>query len=345
MDLLADVLSVSGVRGTLGTRIEAGDSWTLKLDGHPGSAMHAVTSGSAWLTVPDREPLQLTAGDVVLLPPGTPHTLGDAPGAAQDVARTHANGNGPAGLGTPPLHERGGPVGLGTPLAHGESRTLQLGTPPVRTRLVTIHYVCDPAVRTQVLTRLPDLVHVGAEVGAACFDDAVRMLGRELANPQIATTAVLNSLVDIMLIQLLRAWLATRPPEQRGTWLGMLDDPIVRQALELIHQNPAEQWTTATLASAIAVSRATLSRRFPAAIGQSPAAYLTQWRMDLAAVRLRDTHDSVETIAATVGYGSVPAFSRAFTRAYGMSPGRYRTHASPGMRQPNDVSPEASPGR
>ncbi|MGR6913394.1 cupin domain-containing protein [[Actinomadura] parvosata] len=308
MDLLADVLSVSGVRGTLGTRIEAGDSWAVALGDCPGTTMHAVTSGSAWLTVPGREPLELAAGDVVLLPPGTPHTLGD-------------------GRAVTPPHRNDGAL-------------IRLGTPPVRTRIVTIHYVCDPAVRTQVLTRLPDLVHVGAEVGAACFDDAVRMLGRELANPQIATTAVLNSLVDIMLIQLLRAWLATRPPEQRGTWLGMLDDPIVRQALELIHQNPAEQWTTATLASAIAVSRATLSRRFPAAIGQSPAAYLTQWRMDLAAVRLRDTHESVETIAATVGYGSVPAFSRAFTRAYGMSPGRYRTKAfRQAMRQTNDVSP------
>ncbi|MBF8186943.1 AraC family transcriptional regulator [Nonomuraea sp. K274] len=301
MDLLADVLLVSGVRGTLGTRIEAGESWAMVLDDYPGAAMHAVTAGSAWLTVAGREPRELAAGDVILLPPGTRHVLGDAPGTEAGACDQAAAAR---------ARETGGVV--------------RLGSPPVRTRIVTIHYHCDPAVRTQVLTRLPDLVHVGAEVGAACFDDAVRLLGRELAHPQIATTAVLNSLVDIMLIQLLRAWLATRPVEQRGTWLGMLGDPIVRQALERIHQDPARPWTTATLASTIAVSRATLSRRFPAAIGQSPAAYLTQWRMDLAAVRLRDTHESVEDIAAAVGYHSVPAFSRAFTRAHGQAPGRYR---------------------
>lgn len=304
MDLLTDVLLVSGVRGTLGTRIEAGGSWAMVLDDYPGAAMHAVTTGSAWLTVAGREPRELAAGDVVLLPAGTRHDLGNAPGTeagpCDQAAAAHARESG---------------------------EVVRLGSPPVRTRIVTIHYDCDPAARTQVLNRLPDLVHVGAEVGAACFDDAVRMLGRELAHPQIATTAVLNSLVDIMLIQLLRAWLATRPAEQRGTWLGMLGDPIVRQALERIHQDPARPWTTATLASAIAVSRATLSRRFPAAIGQSPAAYLTQWRMDLAAVRLRDTHDSVEDVAAAVGYGSVPAFSRAFTRARGQSPGRFRVGA------------------
>jgi AraC-like DNA-binding protein len=304
MDLLTDVLMVSGVRGTLGTRIEAGGGWAMVLDDYPGAAMHAVTVGSAWLTVAGREPRELAAGDVVLLPAGTRHSLGDTPGteagACDQAAAARARETGEA---------------------------VRLGSPPVRTRIVTIHYGCDPSVRTQVLTMLPDLLHISADAGAARFDDAVRLLSRELAHPQIATTAVLNSLVDIMLIQLLRAWLVTRPAEQRGTWFGMLDDPVVRQALERIHQDPARPWTTARLASAIAVSRATLSRRFPAAIGQSPAAYLTQWRMDLAAIRLRDTHDSVEDIAAAVGYSSVPAFSRAFTRARGQAPGRYRIGA------------------
>jgi AraC-like DNA-binding protein len=304
MDLLTDVLQLSGVRGTLGTRIEAGGSWAMLLDDYPGAAMHAVTSGSAWLTVVGSEPRELASGDVVLLPAGTRHSLGDVPGTEAGACDQSAAAR-----------------------ARESGEVVRLGSPPARTRIVTIHYDCDPAVRTQVLSRLPDLVHVGAEVGAACFDDAVRLLGRELAHPQIATTAVLNSLVDIMLIQLLRAWLATRPAEQRGTWLGMLDDPIVRQALERIHQDPARPWTTATLASAIAVSRATLSRRFPSAIGQTPAAYLTQWRMDLAAVRLRDTHDSVEDVAAAVGYSSVPAFSRAFTRTHDQAPGRYRIDA------------------
>lgn len=308
MDPLTDVLSVSGVRGTLGTRIEAGGSWAMTLDDRPGAALHTITSGSAWLTVAGREPRELATGDVVLLSAGTRHSLGDAPeteaGACDRVAAAE----------------------------RATDEVFRLGSPPVRTRIVTMHYDCDPAVRTRLLGRLPDLVHVSADTGAACFDDVVRMLGRELAEPGIATTAVLNSLVDIMLIQLLRAWLATRPAEQRGTWLGMLGDPIVRRALELIHGDPARPWTTATLAAAIAASRATLARRFPAAIGQSPAAYLTQWRMDLAAVRLRDTDDSVEDIAAAVGYGSVPAFSRAFTRARGRAPGRYRVHARAGTQ-------------
>ncbi|HUQ61546.1 AraC family transcriptional regulator [Lentzea sp.] len=301
MDLVGDVLRVSGVRGSLGVRIEAGGSWSVLLDDYPGAALHAVVAGGAWLTVAGGEPLELTAGDVVLLSAGTRHGLSSAPDAEArpcdpaEAARVRSIGE-----------------------------ALRLGSPPARTRIVTIHYDCDHAAGTQVLNELPDLLHVGADAGAAGFDDTVRLLGRELAHPQIATTAVLNSLVDIMLIQLMRAWLPTRPADRRGTWLGVLDDPIVREALEQIHADPGRSWTTATLASAIAVSRATLSRRFPAAIGQSPGAYLTRWRMDLAAARLRDTRDPVEAVAAAVGYNSVPAFSRAFVRARGQTPGRYR---------------------
>lgn len=303
VDLVSDVLLLSGVRGTLGSRVEAGGSWSVVLPGSPRPVMHAVTTGSAWLTIRGSQPRELTAGDVVLLSGGIRHVLGDAPDARAAVCPP-----------SPTQEVRPGEV-------------LRLGSLPSRTRVVTIHYEYDPAVRTQVFRHLPGVVHVGADVGAVCFDDAVRLLGRELANPQIATTAVLKSLVDIMLVQVLRAWLFTQPTEMRGTWLGMLGDPVVRQALELIHQDPARGWTTAALAAELAVSRATLSRRFPAAIGQSPAAYLTQWRLDLAAVQLRDTNDSIETVAAAIGFGSVPAFTRAFQRVRGQAPSRYRVEA------------------
>ncbi|WP_306207776.1 AraC family transcriptional regulator [Actinoplanes sp. RD1] len=301
MDLIADVLTVSGVRGALGARLEAGGDWAVAVDDYPGAALHAVTTGSAWLSVPGHEPLRVGEGDVVFLPAGTPHVLGSAPGLAAGPCDAGAVAR---------AQETGEPV--------------RAGSGPAHTRIVTIHYDCDHAVRTQVLDALPPLLHIRAELCGAGFGDTVRMLGRELADPQIATAAVLNSLVDIMLIQLLRAWLPGAAAGRQGTWLGMFGDPLVRRAMERIHTEPARAWTTASLASAIAVSRATLSRRFPAAIGQSPGAYLTQWRMDLAAARLRTTDQPVEVVAAAVGYQSVPAFSRAFARSRGETPGRYR---------------------
>jgi AraC-like DNA-binding protein len=88
-----------------------------------------------------------------------------------------------------------------------------------------------------------------------------------------------------------------------------------------------ESWTNESLAREVSVSRATLSRRFTHLVGEAPAQYLTRWRMDVAAQRLRDAHDTVGAIAAAVGYRSEYSFSRAFTRHRGIAPGRYRRHA------------------
>ena len=305
MDPLSDVLTVSGVRGALGNRIAAGGTWATALDDHPAeAALHAVTADSAWLTVPGRQALHLGAGDVVLVGSGVPHVLGDTPGTpAARCDRAAAARRGRTG------------------------EVLTLGSTPPTTHVVTLAYTCDRTALTQVVQALPDLVHVAAGTGTAGLDDAVRMLGEELRDPQIASTAVLNSLIDVVLVQLLRAWLASRPAACRGTWLAMTHDAVVGAALEQLHADPSRAWTTASLAAAASVSRATLARRFPAVIGQSPAAYLTRWRMDLAAVRLRRGREAVEAIAAHVGYTSVPAFTRAFTRAHGQTPGRYRTQA------------------
>ena len=299
MDLLADVLSVSGVRGTVAARVEAGAAWGWWARNIPGAAFHAVTSGTVWLGLPGQPPRQLMPGDVVLLPSGTEHSLSSDPGSVPRPGDPSAE------------------------CSRSDGGIARIGSGPVQTRVLCAHYQHDPAVSTQILTLLPELVHIRADHGGSCLSDTVRLLARELAYPQIATEVVLNSLVDILLVQLLRVWLETQPALE-GTWLGVLGDPTIKEALSKLHQDPARDWTTATLAAEIHVSRATLSRRFPAVVGQTPAAYLTRWRMDLAALRLRDTDDDLETIACSVGYTSVYAFSRAFSRAHTEPPGRYR---------------------
>lgn len=303
MDLLADVLAVSGVRGTVGARVEAGETWGFLRPAVRGAAFHAVTAGVAWLGLPGEPPRRLMPGDVVLLPTGTEHALASDPDAA---ARPRESGSGAARI------------------TREDGELYRVGSGPVRTHILCAHYEHDPAVSTQVLASLPDIVHIRADNGGGCLGDTVRLLARELAHPGVATAVVLDSLVDILLVQLLRAWLAGEPAGAGGSWLGVLRDPVVGEALAKLHGDPARPWTTATLAKEINVSRATLSRRFVAAVGQTPGAYLARWRMDLAALRLRDTDDALEDIARSVGYSSVHAFSRAFGRARSQPPGRYR---------------------
>ena len=301
MDLLSNVLSVSGVRGTVGARVEAGESWGVWRPSISGAAFHAVTAGVAWIELPGRSPIKLMPGDVVLLPTGTEHSLSSGP---DTVARSHDDSD---------------------EAVRDDGVVYRVGSGPVRTHILCAYYEHDPAVSNQILTLLPDVVHIHADNGGGCLDDTVRLLARELAHPQIATPIVLDSLVDILLVQLLRVWLATEQGQARSSWLDVLSEPMITEALTKLHQNPARAWTTATLAAEISVSRATLSRRFSAIVGETPGAYLTRWRMDLAALRLRDTDDTLETIARSVGYTSVYAFSRAFSRARSQPPGRFRT--------------------
>jgi AraC-like DNA-binding protein len=139
---------------------------------------------------------------------------------------------------------------------------------------------------------------------------------------------VLNRIVDILLVQLLRAWLGAAPDHApAASWLTALTDPVAGPALAALHTQPGQDWTVASLAAAIGVSRGTLARRFPARVGATPAAHLTRWRMDLAALRLRDTDDTVAAIARSLGYTSEYAFNRAFTRARHIPPGRYRAQS------------------
>jgi AraC-like DNA-binding protein len=304
MDVLADLLTVGGVRGTVGAIIDAGDDWGWWADRTPGAAVHAVTGGNAWLSVPGEEPLELGPGDVVLLPTGGEHVLGSDLAAVQ----------------------RTGPERFDPYLVRGAGQ-IAIGTPPGRTQILCAHYAHDPAVSTPLLSLLPDLVHLPADRGAECLADTVHLLGRELALPQIAGTIVLDRLVDVLLVQLLRAWLIHAPDAATGSLLGALRDPLVGAALARLHAEPARAWTTDTLAAEIAVSRATLARRFTAAVGTTPGAYLTRWRMDLAARALRDTDQPVEAVAAAVGYTSPYAFNRAFRRARSQPPGRYRAAA------------------
>jgi AraC-like DNA-binding protein len=302
MDLLADVLAVGGVRGTAGARIEAGGTWGLSWHVIGAAAFYAATSGTAWLSLPGQEPRQLMPGDVVLLPSGTAHTLSSAPGMPVSSC--------------PRCDE-----------AMADGSVLRLGVGEVQTHILGASYAYDPTVSTQVMASLPQVLHIRADNGGTCLDDTVRLLSRELAYPQVATTFVLNRLVDILLVQLLRVWLAQRPDEARGTWLNVLTDPVVSVALAKLHQEPARAWTTESLASELVISRSTLTRRFRTVTGAAPADYLTRWRMDLAAIRLRDTDDTLESIARSVGYTSVFAFSRAFRRSRSQAPGQFRSAA------------------
>jgi AraC-like DNA-binding protein len=301
MDVLTEALRVAGTRGAVWVTLRAGGAWGQWLDSYPGAALHVVSRGTMWLHVTGEKPLEVQAGGAVLVPPHTAH--GIAGGSSVTMRSCDKKTAAQA-------------------LAAG--RPVQLGPAPAQTEVIVLHYEQDPEVRTPVLTFLARPLHVAARENAQ-LKRTVELLAAELAQPQIGTAAAVNSIVDLLLVQFVRAWLAGRPDEASDAWLGAMRDPVVRDALACVHAQPERPWTTETLAAATSVSRATLSRHFRSALGQTPGAYVTQWRLDLASIRLRDTNEPVESISGAVGYASPHAFSRAFRRGRGMAPGEYRS--------------------
>jgi AraC-like DNA-binding protein len=302
MDPLTAVLDVAGVRGTIAATVNAAEPWGLELGAIAGAAFHAVTSGTAWLRCPGQPARPVGAGDVVLLPSGAAHQLASGP----DVP-------------TEPFDH------LAAEQALAAGRELRVGTGQPYTRILCASFHQDPAITLPLLNLLPPVLHVPAHDAGPALEQTLRLLAHELSRARPGTVAVLNRVIDILLIQLLRAWLDDTAAPRPASWLAAVTDPVAGPALAALHTDPGRDWTIGALATDIGVSRATLTRRFIDTVGDSPARYLAHWRMDLAAKRLRDTDDTVGTIARSLGYTSEYAFNRAFTRARQVAPGRYRT--------------------
>ena len=132
--------------------------------------------------------------------------------------------------------------------------------------------------------------------------------------------AVITRLGDIIVIQAIRAWIESDAAAQTG-WLGALKDRQICRAISLIHRDPKHNWTVASLADEVAMSRSAFAARFTELVGEPAMQYVARWRMQLAVSMLEDERVTVGELSDRLGYRSEAAFSRAFKRIIGISPG------------------------
>jgi len=140
---------------------------------------------------------------------------------------------------------------------------------------------------------------------------------------QCGSELVLAKLSEVLFVETLRRYINALPPDQIG-WLAGVRDPVIGQALALMHKEPADPWTISSLARRVGLSRTTLAERFRHFLEDSPMAYLARWRLRLGAVMLQTTEDGIAQVAAAVGYGSEAAFNRAFKREFACPPAQFR---------------------
>ncbi|MGV9851630.1 cupin domain-containing protein [Streptomyces sp. NPDC003442] len=234
------------------------------------------------------------------------------------------------------LPDGGDPVSLGVGdavlLPHGTGHVL--ADSPTGTEILCGQYRLDCSRIHPLLAEMPRVVHLPSRVGGHLeLRAAIDLLAGELDESRPGSCIALPNLLDLLLVYMIRSWMTEATS---GAWPRVLGDPVTAAALRALHSDPAAPWTTERLATEVNVSRPTLARRFTTLVGRPPMAYLTWWRIILTATLLRDTSDTLASIAARVGYGSPYALSHAFQREFGTTPGRYRKAAG---RAPADQSP------
>ena len=269
------------------------------------SVFHLLTAGTCMFESESGTRRRLTAGDLLLIPFAGGHQFWEGGDVhIEPVENTVRQGNHP-GLWTSD-HGGGGP----------ETR-LVCGL------LESSEFLAMPLFRTLpefVIARPGDFK--AGELVIATVRDIMTLV--DAASP--GADIVLGRLMELLFIEMLRRHALSLPQDSKGL-LAAMNDPIIGQALKLVHADPARDWTVHSLARECGASRTVLTERFNALLARPPIDYVIGWRMQLAAERLRNGRDTIAKIATDIGYESEAAFGRAFKRVTGFSPGRWRDGA------------------
>ncbi|MFH9723216.1 AraC family transcriptional regulator [Streptomyces sp. NPDC017254] len=325
MDVVSDAISAVRIGRPSSQRVRVAGSWCTRLAPYEGAGFHVVLEGRCRLLPDGGDPVELGPGDAVLLPHGTGHVIADGSADAARLARAVPFERWQDGTGSRPA----------PPVAPGDGTAVEMLCGKYRLDRSHVH---------PLLAELPPVVHLphrgdGADSG---LRSAIDLLGREVGERLPGSGVALPSLLDLLLVYMVRSWTfanvsAGAPAGASvgapagasggpvGTWPAALGDPVTAAALRALHADPAAPWTNDLLAAEAGVSRPTLARRFTSLVGRPPMAYLTWWRLTRGAALLRDTRDPLASVARRVGYSTPYAFSHAFRREFGTTPGLYRT--------------------
>lgn len=308
MDALAGLLDGPRARGAFLLKAVFAPPFSIRVEDEAPLSVVVLLRGTAVFTG-SAGPVPLAAGDIVLARGPAPYTLADAADTPREIRIL------PGQVCIDPLGhllEQSMALGVRTWGNSGSGETAMLiGT-----------YEHATEVGARVLSHLPaDVVLRGLD------SPLVGLLATEISHDSPGQAAVLDRLLDLLLVTGLRAVFSSAS-EHAPSWYAAREDPVAGRAIQLMHHHPAHPWSVAALADACGVSRATLARRFTDLVGEPPMSFLTHWRLTVAADLLADTDSTIASVATRVGYTNAFALSAAFKRVHGVAPTHYRRRAT-----------------
>jgi AraC-like DNA-binding protein len=325
MDAVAGLLDGPRARGAFLLRSQLDPPWSMRIADEAPLCLIAITRGEAWLIPDNDEALLLGPGDVAVIRGPDAYTLADDPATPPQVIVL-------------PGQRCETPDGQQVQLMSFMGVRTWGNSPVGSTVMVNGTYELESEVSRRLLGALPPLLVLPSD---AWETPLVGLLAEEIVKDDPGQEAVLDRLLDLLLIAVLRAWFA-RPGAEAPAWYRAYSDPVVGRTLRLIHNDPAHAWTVAELAAEAGVSRAAFARRFTELVGEPPMKFLTDWRLSLAADLLLEPEATIGSVAYQVGYATPFALSAAFKRVRGISPRQYKLAALAGGSQADRIEAGAA---
>src|SRR5215813_10477017 len=299
-DVLTTVLNALQFHGKVFCYTKFTAPWAIRLKRKDYAHFHFVERGQGWVELEETgAEISVVSGDLVIVPHGGAHLLRD--------------------------HRKTTAVNVEQLLPCRDVLTLRHGGGGAETTTVCGAFTFENQIGNPILPLLPDLIHVPREKihSAVWLEPMLRLLALEAQNPREGSGSIIGHLTGIIFVQAVRAWIESQPQGQGG-WLGALRDRQISSVLTLMHQRPNEPWTISKLAAEVGMSRSPFAAKLTSLVGEPPLAYLTKWRMNLAAGYLQGGQMTIREIAERVGYESQASFTNAFKRSFAVSPSRYK---------------------
>jgi pimeloyl-ACP methyl ester carboxylesterase/AraC-like DNA-binding protein len=276
-------------------------------------AYHYVRSGSMWASVDDLPPAEIGPGEIVMFPRNDRHHLYSSAEAEAVDAHTLIRPS-----------DGGALARISWGREEGERCTIFCG-----------YLGCDRPDHL-LLASLPPMlkVEVAEEVWASWLESSLRLAATGGAAGMLGAARI----SELVFAEAVRRYLDELPEGERG-WLPGLRDPVVQRALTLIHKQTSDPLDMETLAREVGLSRSALSARFTSLVGEPPIRYWTKRRLHAAAELLAEGRVSASEAGFRVGFGSEPAFSRAFKREYGVAPSAWRRKQEQAAARPAGAGP------
>ena len=306
-ELLNQLLLGMRLTGVEYKRIELSPPFGLRFGEASGRAVfHFVARGPVFLRQEDGIVHALASGDAVLLPRGGAHDLVSAPDHPGRDVTAFATST----------------------LCRGVSALTACDGQGCASDHVLIFSGCmefDLGAMSALVGLMPEVMFAGTLLER--YPELIAILEameRETLGERAGFAGILAHLTDVVSAFLVRGWFESGCSQASG-WISALRDPRLGGVIAAVHRDPGRDWTVADLAAEMGSSRSIFAERFLAVTGLTPLRYITDVRMRLAAEWIGRDGISIDDAAYRLGYGSQAAFSRAFKRVIGRTPGTVRT--------------------